>query len=63
MTPTTTPSDDGRWLRQRYPNATPDQCHDFTERVGMKTDDPHPPADILEKARMEAFIEMGFADD
>ena len=56
------PLSDKGWLRQLRPNVTPDQIHDFTHRIGMKVDHHNPPPADLQKARMEAFIEMGFAD-
>ena len=55
------PSDKG-WLRQHRPDVSRDDIERFIERVGLKVDDHNPPSSVLHKARMEAFIEMGFAD-
>lgn len=48
-------SDKG-WLRQYLPNPTPDQLHDFIERVGLMLDSsPRPSAQQIETARLYAY--------
>lgn len=51
------PSDKG-WLRAHYPRATPEQIHDFIERVGIKLDHAGHAGQDVNQARMDAFREM-----
>lgn len=46
------------WLRAYFPRATPDQTHDFIERVGIKLNHAGQTGEDVNKARLEVFNEM-----